>query len=102
MIDDAMKNHALRFSLEWGPEMGKPLLGKMRTIYPKIDEETVKQLDKLCSEIKSFAWRRYEEAFSKEISEGEAGRLIREQYPFVDPGNLSQLHTQGMYYAWHG
>jgi hypothetical protein len=102
MITDEMRNHALRLSLEWGPEMSKPLLPKLRTIYPEIDEETVEQLDKLCREIKSFAWSQYAEAFAKSISESQAGANVAKQYPFISSENRSHLHTQGMYYAWHG
>ena len=102
MIDDKMRNEALAFALEWGPEMGKPLLGKMQTIYPQIEEATVAQLQKLCGEIKSFAWRAFEDAYSGKISEAAAERSVSEKYPFVSGKNLSHLHTQGMYYAWHG
>ena len=102
MITDKMRNHALHFTLGWGPERSKPLLDKMRTIYPEIDETTVNALAKLCGEVTSFAWRQYEQAFAKSISESQAAGNIKERFPFVSPDNLSHLQTQGMYYAWHG
>lgn len=101
-IDDAMRNHALKFTLEWGPERSIPLIDKLRRVYPQIDDATVRQLEKICNDVTSFAWRQFEQAFAKEISEGEASSNVRKQFPFVDADNLSQLRTQGMYYAWKG
>ena len=102
MIDDKLRNQALKFSLEWGPERSVPLLEKMRRIDPGIDENMVKELEKLANEIQSFAWRQFEAAFAKQITESQAAENIRKQYPFVSSDNLSHLQTQGMYYAWKG
>jgi len=102
MITDEMRNHALHFTLDWGSEHSKPLLDKLRTIYPEIDDATVNELARICSEVTSFAWGQYEKTFCKAISESQAARSVRERLPFVSSDNLSHLQTQGMYYAWHG
>lgn len=102
MIDDTLRNQALKFSLEWGPERSVPLLEKMRRLDPQIDEKTVAELGKLADEIQSYAWRQFQAAFAKRISEAEAAANIRKKFPFVSPENMSHLRTQGMYYAWKG
>jgi hypothetical protein len=95
-------NAALRFSLEWGENFGKPIFERMKKEFAYLTPSQIAALDKAAARIRSVAWQAYEDAYAKRITEGEAAKRIVEVFPGINGENLSHLYTQGMYYAWHG
>ena len=92
-------NYALALHLEWGENFGKPIHDRMKQRFPHLWPQEIDQLDIQAKAIKYDSFRLFEQERDGEISELEAKRRIREQFPGINQDNINRLTTQGMYYA---
>jgi hypothetical protein len=102
---DELLNVALDVELQWGPEMQRPAVDRLRERVPELGaaeaEELLRTAAKASSIIFGFVYDRWDEDRAGELaSEGEA--LLRETHPWVDEANAAHLRSQACYYAWHG
>ncbi len=98
--NDKIANAALNLSLEWGENFGKPINARLIEMFPQVSETQAAELDRLCKEIKRYAFDLYYDMVaSNKMNEGTVQQKIKTRYPFLDKDNLSRLGTQGMYYA---
>lgn len=101
---DELLNGALLMSLEWGESWGKPLPPRLQARYTHLTGADADALSAWCDEVKNFAFALIEKEYPETMANrpGTARAQIKTRYPQVDDDNLSRLHNQGMYYAWHG
>lgn len=92
-------NTAMELSLEWGANFGKPIQARLIKLYPAIDQARADELEKLCNEIKRFAFDLYFQVPAGKMTDLGVQIKIRERYPFLSPATIKRLSVQGMYYA---
>ncbi|CAG0974863.1 hypothetical protein ANRL3_01740 [Anaerolineae bacterium] len=98
--DDKIANAALNLSLEWGENFGKPINARLIKMFPQVSETRAAELDRLCKEIKRYAFDLYYDMVAANtMNEWTVQQKIKTRYPFLDKDNLRRLGTQGMYYA---
>lgn len=96
---DEILNYALALHLEWGANFGKPIYDRMKQKYPHLWQQEIDQLDSKAKSIKYDGFRLFEQERDGEISEAEAHKKIRQQFPGISQDNINSLTVQGMYYA---
>ena len=99
--DEEIFNDAVAMALEWGENFGKPIQARLMQKHPQLTNEQADDYDRVAREVKSFAFNEFERLYLKQISAPQAFATIRQRYPLLNDENLSHLHSQGQYYAWH-
>jgi len=98
-MTDEMLNHALRLSLEFGPNWLKPVDGRLREKYPELTPGKAREADAICKKIRDFANGGIAMVFHGRQQESVVRAAIMEKWPWIDAENLSHMWSQGMYYA---
>jgi hypothetical protein len=96
-------NQGLNMALEWGENFGKPIGPRLAALYPELSAEQLEKCEKVCEEVKSFAFQVLYELYGaghKDPTAAQYHNVVRAKYPWVSSENLSRLLTQGRYYAW--
>lgn len=103
--DKTTLNTALKRHLEWGKEMKISFESKLLKDIPNISVGDIKKLTEYIKNIsENILWDIYYNNYDRKTDKLKIDSLseIKNKYPWIDEENLKILHTQGMYYAWHG
>lgn len=103
--DKTTLNTALKRHLEWGKEMKISFESKLLKDIPNISVGDIKKLTEYIKNIsENILWDIYYNNYDRKTDKLKINSLseIKNKYPWIDEENLKILHTQGMYYAWHG
>lgn len=98
-------NIALKLSLEWGKKYNIPLDSKLMKSVPTLSGKDIDIVSKYVVEVREDVfWKIYYPNWDikKQNIKIDAKKVTSEKYPWIDNHNLTSLHSQGMYYAWHG
>ena len=99
-LDSEILNIAVDLSLEWGEWFLKPVNNRLRERYPQLGEEEAESYNRLCKEIREYAFAQIEMAYTKQIPNVTAIQNIRVRYPLLNQDSINRLNNQGTYYAW--
>lgn len=102
----AIKNDALRISMEWGPRRSMPYEMRIREVHPQLLDHQIHDLETLSNEIQSAAWGSVVQAMKSHHKDEQAAQqtwrnTLRKKWPWLSDANLGAAWTQGCYYAWH-
>lgn len=89
----------MKLSLEWGANFGKPIQARLMRLYPAIGRARADELEKLCNEIKRFAFDLYFQVPVRKMTDLGVQAEIQRRYPFLSRETIHRLSVQGMYYA---
>ncbi|MFN7783621.1 MAG: hypothetical protein ACK5PG_12905 [Lysobacterales bacterium] len=105
MALDSIKNQALGFAMEWGEQWLQPIHARLRVAMPDLDADQLDALNELAQRTLRQAWKAMERLLRSQKAERQtpSDASFREQlgpeFAWIDPANLSRLHSQAMYYA---
>jgi hypothetical protein len=105
LSDHSVLNAALKLSLEWGMEYLKSLDNKVMYAIPNLSGSDIEKVCSYVSEVRDdVLWKIYYDHYDREESKPtiDVEKETADKYPWIDKSNLAHLHSQGIYYAWHG
>jgi hypothetical protein len=108
---DALLNEGLDLAMAWGEDWLKPIQERLALLHPELSPGELDEVNAICQAAMKFGHDCVEdlalksmnnrpEDFGKNTTREDFEPLMKARYPWVDPGNLSHLFNQGMYYAW--
>ncbi len=92
-------NAAMKLSLEWGPDYGKPIQARLMKMFPEVTQVQADELEDLCKQIKRFSFDLYLQVPAGKMTDSGVQAKIRERYPFLSREVIQRISVQGMYYA---
>ena len=105
MYDDDDLNLLFDAALEWGENLGRPLIEWTREYWPEWDGATqttvAAYIDSVRSAIKSYIWDAYKSTDGT-VQKVQIMEWIVSQYPWMTTDNAAHAYSQGMFYAWYG
>ena len=105
LSDYEVLNKALNLSLEWGKEYLKPLNNKIMNAVPHMSGKDIEKVVAYITTVRDdILWKIYYDHYDSK-SEDFFIDVQKEticKYSWINKSNLSSLHSQGCYYAWHG
>lgn len=105
-IDAELCNKLLEKDLEWGPELGTPLIDKSKFLlkdYNEIEQaEIVNYIENVRKEISNILYNEYEKAYkNSEYKKIDFKEFIKNKYSWINNKNIQHFINQAGYYAWH-
>lgn len=103
--DKIALNIALKRYLEWGKEMKISFESKLLKDIPNISVNNIEKLTEYIKNIsENILWNIYYDNYDRKMDKLKINPFseIKNKYSWINEENLKTLHTQGMYYAWHG
>jgi hypothetical protein len=100
--DDELLDLAIEVSLEWGPQMSRPVIDRIVERAPEVSRERAAELEARAREITSDGFALAERAYHGEMSYDEGRAELGKRYPRIASTVLDHIWYQGGYYAWHG
>ena len=100
---DKILNAGLHLVMEWGENLLKPIQVRLGTHYPELSPADLDEINTICQSAMRFGHDYVYDLASisgKDTKSDSFERVMRERYPWIDRGNLTNLFSQGMYYAW--
>lgn len=92
-------NAAMKLSLEWGADFGKPIQARLMKMFPEVTQAQADELEELCKQIKRFSFDLYFQVPAGKMTDSGVQAKIREHYPFLSHEVVQRISVQGMYYA---
>jgi hypothetical protein len=95
-------NDGLRLAMEWGEYFLRPIQERLSKLYPELSKEQLDEYDTICRAAMEYGKAQMYELAEKcdDSTDREEFRLIMAlRYPWLDPENVAQLCSQGMYHA---
>nr|WP_315482825.1 hypothetical protein [uncultured Undibacterium sp.] len=89
--------------MQWGDDWLKPIQGRLARRFPVLSRDQLDEINFTCQAVMKFghaAVYDLAEKFGKDTKREEFVRVMSVAYPWINEENLSQLFSQGMYYAW--
>jgi hypothetical protein len=96
---DDLLNTALGLATEWGENFRKPIHDRLREKYPDLTDERIEEITTLVRLAESRIYALAEDRNSGTITESDAARIARAEFPWLDHSNIARLSNIGMYYA---
>lgn len=81
----------------------QPVQGRLAQRFPALSQEQLDELNTACQAVMSFGHQvvyDLAEKFGKDTRREDFALSMSAAYPWVNESNMSQLFSQGMYYAW--
>lgn len=104
-MDPAILNKGLDLAMEFGQNWLRPIQSRLAGLFPRLSKEEFDEYDRICREAMKYGhaklrvcWR--EAKADKPQAFQFFRRDIHALYPWVSESNLSQLFSQGCYYAY--
>ncbi len=101
-MNGEIRNCAINLGLEWGDNWQAPIGARIVKLFPQLTQTEADKLETLSRTVQKFAFALYEEVYFGRTPREDADAQIKAKFAFLDEENMSRLHNQGMYYAWHG
>lgn len=92
-------------ALEWGEQWLRPINERLAVKHPNLGAEEIEAYNKACREAMFHGFDQVVaclRAADQQESRARAafGSAMRARYPWMSPGNLARVYSQGCYYAW--
>jgi hypothetical protein len=100
--DDELLDLAIEVSLEWGPQMSRPVIDRIVERAPEVSRERAAELEARARAITSDGFALAERAYHGEMSYDDGRAELGKRYPRIASTVLDHIWYQGGYYAWHG
>ena len=105
-IDAELYNKLLEKDLEWGHELGTPLIEKAQFLLKDYKEteqtEIVNYIESVRKEISNILYDEYEKAYkNSEYKKIDFKEFIKNKYSWINNKNIQHFINQAGYYAWH-
>lgn len=100
---EILLNQGLSLAMQWGDDWLKPIQGRLARRFPVLSRDQLDEINFTCQAVMKFghaAVYDLAEKFGKDTKREEFVRVMSVAYPWINEENLSQLFSQGMYYAW--
>jgi hypothetical protein len=94
-------NQAYRIYIEWGPDATIPRDQRLREQFPQVDEATRRQWQVEFDGVSRLVWQCAEQGEPTRFTRQAFGKLVRQDYPWMDDESVSLANTLMGYYAWH-
>lgn len=98
-----IENFALKFSLEWGENLGKDILERLQKKFPELTNSEIEYYQNLCKNIQNDCWK-LADYQSEPITVYELDKRLKEdifqKYDWINKSNQATIQSQYRYYFW--
>lgn len=103
-LDADVLNEGLELAMEFGPRWLQPIQPRLAVRHPHLSAEELDAYDAACRAALDFGHRQAYELLTvggdDRIVQLRFKEAMRRHHPWISPGNLAHLFSQGRYYAW--
>lgn len=95
-------NEGLALAMAWGQDWLMPIQTRLRQRHPALSEQELDEINAFCQTAMKFG---HAEALNQAPDQPDDAKkaafsiAVKARYPWINDENLSQLYSQGMYYA---
>ena len=93
-------NHALRVTLEWGPNRSIPAEERLSRLAPGMTPEAMQAAFARCADLERLAYALAPQIKGGTRSQAVAQRSLEEAFPGVEPDLAASAINQALYYHW--